>query len=522
MAWVELYELYGERLYRFAYRLTGSSHDASDLVQETFTRALPRLDRLDPEQVNLEAYLITTAKNVYLKGAKRGRRLELTAEPPEPDAPVPVDVDPEVAALLTVQQEDVRRANARLAPRQRLALALRELEGKSYAEIGVVVGLSENAVAQLISRARARLRAELRLGEVDVESAPERCRRYLAMLSPYLDGQLKDPEREEVEHHLRTCPRCKGAFLLFQETGATYRAIILPVAFLAALQNRVGDALAASGYSQGQQTGVLAHLPRRGEVRHGVIAAAAVAALAVLSIGAAVAAVVMTRDEGSRAAVPAATRTALDGSAGSSPSPVISAGQSEDSPTAAPFVPPSGEETSPAGGASATGGGGGGGARRPAQGNASSAQPPAVLAVSAATAATAANSPATSTGAGSPPGAGVSPPPRAGGPAPPEPGVRPPGAGTAPPSSPSPSPAPSAPAPPSPAPSPPLRPRRPRPRPRPRRLRPRRRRPRRPRRRRLRRRRRRAHLPQTRILRRIRLRRLTLLRLRPRVCRTWW
>src|SRR5215467_13806025 len=48
-AWEDVYRLHGERLYRFAYRLTGNPHDAADLVQETLVRALPRLERVRGE-----------------------------------------------------------------------------------------------------------------------------------------------------------------------------------------------------------------------------------------------------------------------------------------------------------------------------------------------------------------------------------------------------------------------------------------------------------------------------------------
>ncbi|HEX2304357.1 MAG TPA: sigma factor, partial [Gaiella sp.] len=47
-AWEELYAEYQPRLRAFGYRLTGNAHDADDLAQETFVRALPALDRLDP------------------------------------------------------------------------------------------------------------------------------------------------------------------------------------------------------------------------------------------------------------------------------------------------------------------------------------------------------------------------------------------------------------------------------------------------------------------------------------------
>src|SRR6188508_2536320 len=44
-AWEELYAEYQPRLRAFAFRLAGNVHDADDLVQETFVRAVPRLDR---------------------------------------------------------------------------------------------------------------------------------------------------------------------------------------------------------------------------------------------------------------------------------------------------------------------------------------------------------------------------------------------------------------------------------------------------------------------------------------------
>src|SRR5262252_5368867 len=118
-AWEELYEEYAPRLRPFAYRLTGNRHDADDLVQETFVRALPRLDRLDPETVDIGAYLFTTLRNLFLKSVERGRRTEPTADVPEPDAPAPIEDDPVRSTMLRRQQEELRVANARLATRQR-------------------------------------------------------------------------------------------------------------------------------------------------------------------------------------------------------------------------------------------------------------------------------------------------------------------------------------------------------------------------------------------------------------------
>ena len=228
-AWAELYDEYAPRLRPFAYRLTGNRHDADDLVQETFVRALPRLDRLDPRTVQLGPYLFTTLRNLFFKSVERGRRAQPVADVPEPSVPAPIEDDPERSALLRRQQEEVRSANARLDPRQRLVLALRELEDRSYAEIGVVVGLNENAVAQLISRARESLRTELRLAQVEPSRLPDACRRFLPLLSLHLDGRLRGPQLEQTLAHLESCERCQDALASMREAQRRYR--VLPPLF---------------------------------------------------------------------------------------------------------------------------------------------------------------------------------------------------------------------------------------------------------------------------------------------------
>jgi len=259
-AWAELYQTYEGRLYGFAYRLTGNPHDAADLAQETFVRALPRLDRLPPERADIAAYLFATTKNLFLKGIERQKRAQPVEEVPEPDEPGAIEDDPQRAALLRRQQAEVRLANARLAPRQRLVLALRELEDKSYAEIGELVGLNENAVAQLISRARESLREELRLVQVDRSKLPEECQRLLPALSAHLDGQLRGEKRERTLAHLEGCESCQAALADMREASRRYRAVVPPLVGLAALRERVGDALAASGYWEPSKHGLLSAL----------------------------------------------------------------------------------------------------------------------------------------------------------------------------------------------------------------------------------------------------------------------
>ena len=277
-AWEELYAEYGPRLRAFAYRLTGNPHDADDLVQETFVRALPRLDRIDPETVQLGPYLFTTLRNTFLKRVEREQRQRPMEVVPEPDEPQPIEDDPERRTLLTSQQDEVRLANAKLAPRQRLVLALRELEDKSYAEIGVIVGLNENAVAQLISRARESLRVELRLAQIDPDRIPEECRGYLPLLSRHLDGQLREPKLGETLAHLEGCAYCQDALDSMREAGRRYRALPFLFGDDDAYAKRIDAELTSAGYWGG---------PRRRLPLAALLAAAALLALGLAGAGSA-------------------------------------------------------------------------------------------------------------------------------------------------------------------------------------------------------------------------------------------
>jgi RNA polymerase sigma factor (sigma-70 family) len=249
-----VYALYGDRLYKYAYHLAGNPHDAADLVQETFVRVLPKLDSLDPETLDLGAYLFATQRNLFLKQVERTKRQQPVDEIPEPSGPRPIEDDPQRSTLLADQQERVRRANAALAPRQRFVLALRELEDRSYAEIAELVGLKENAVAQLISRARLRLRDELRLVEVDRSKLPEECQALLPLLSSYLDGQLKGASAERTIAHVGSCEHCQKALTEMREASKLYRALV-PIPF-PELFGRIDDALASSGFWNPAASGV--------------------------------------------------------------------------------------------------------------------------------------------------------------------------------------------------------------------------------------------------------------------------
>jgi RNA polymerase sigma factor (sigma-70 family) len=238
-AFATLYERYESRAYNLAYRLSGSEDDAADATQEAFLNVMKRLPSLRDRELAFGSYVFTATRNACYDLMSKRKRAQPSDAIPESAAPIgsgaggmgldpgdPED-DPARKLLLESQQDEIRAANARLPERQREVLALRELEGLSYDEIAETMEMNRNSVAQLISRARIKLRDELRgtaLASIAVSSAD--CERALPLLAMRDDGQLEDGSADAawLDSHVTGCDTCKLSIEAMQEAGTSYRA----------------------------------------------------------------------------------------------------------------------------------------------------------------------------------------------------------------------------------------------------------------------------------------------------------
>jgi RNA polymerase sigma factor (sigma-70 family) len=229
-AFAELYDRHEQRVYGFCMRMLSTPHDAADATQETFVRMLARLPALQERDLHFVAYTLATARNVCYDMIRARRTVQPVAEQPQPRVPqaAHVEEDPERFALLAATREDVRAANAALPARQREVLALREVELLSYDEIGELMDLNRNAVAQLVSRARIKLGELLRGSALaSVGARTPDCERALPLLGALQDEQDCDPpsDLDWVRAHLAGCETCRLSLAAMQEAGASYRAI---------------------------------------------------------------------------------------------------------------------------------------------------------------------------------------------------------------------------------------------------------------------------------------------------------
>jgi RNA polymerase sigma factor (sigma-70 family) len=245
-SYAALYDRYAEQVYNYCLRLTGSPDDAADATQDAFVNVLRRLQDDDQPVLDFSSYLFAAARNESYALMRRRARTHPVDEPPElagtmvAAAAVDVETDPERAVLIQDSQEQVRQANAQLAPRHREVLALREVAGRSYDEIGRIMGISENAAAQLIWRARAKMKGALTAGAVaSVVAATDDCETAQLLLNRLHDDEpITDEEQEWLDEHLEECGSCRAAVGLIAEVGASYR-MWAPVAVLAAMKPEV-------------------------------------------------------------------------------------------------------------------------------------------------------------------------------------------------------------------------------------------------------------------------------------------
>src|SRR5436305_5313420 len=188
-----LYRRHVGDVYRYALAVMRNQADAEDVTQTTFLNAYRAFERGAPPE-KPHNWLIAIAHNVCRQRFRQSAR-----------RPVEVAFDEDIGADLVTHDdaptgEYILRGLSHLAFNQRAALVMRELEGRSYAEIGEILELSPSAVETWICRARRALREQL-------ESSLT-CGDAELSISRQLDGMLNRREKGALRAHLRECREC--------------------------------------------------------------------------------------------------------------------------------------------------------------------------------------------------------------------------------------------------------------------------------------------------------------------------
>jgi RNA polymerase sigma-70 factor (ECF subfamily) len=154
------FERHRPRLFGIAYRMLGSRADAEDVLQDAYLR----WHRGAPGELQSpEAWLVTTVTRLCidrLRAARTEREHYVGPWLPEPligDAAAPADARAELSSSLSIAFLVVLE---QLEPDERAAFLLHEVFETDYAEIAEILGKSEAACRQIVSRARKRVRGQ--------------------------------------------------------------------------------------------------------------------------------------------------------------------------------------------------------------------------------------------------------------------------------------------------------------------------------------------------------------------------
>jgi RNA polymerase sigma-70 factor (ECF subfamily) len=146
--------------YNLARWLTGNDHDAEDVVQDAYLRAVKFFDGF--RGGDARPWLLTVVRHVCFDWLERNRAHQpLAVFDEELHSNQDDSLDPAQLLLKKQDSEMLRQALSELPVEFREVLVLRELEGLSYKEIGAVTKLPPGTIMSRLARARERLRQDL-------------------------------------------------------------------------------------------------------------------------------------------------------------------------------------------------------------------------------------------------------------------------------------------------------------------------------------------------------------------------
>ena len=165
---LSVFEQNRRRLWGIAYRMLGSRADAEDMVQEAWLRwqRAPQAEIRSPQ-----AWLVTAVTRLCINRLRQARAERDAYIGPWLPEPLVAEVSPgadEAAELASDLSVAFLALLERLAPEERAAFLLHEVFDSDYDDIAQILGKSEAACRQIVSRARKRVRA----GQARVQVSP--------------------------------------------------------------------------------------------------------------------------------------------------------------------------------------------------------------------------------------------------------------------------------------------------------------------------------------------------------------
>lgn len=152
------------KLFSVAYRLMGNAQAAEDMVQETFLKLWMQRDKIERID-NPEAYSITVLRRLFYDRMRTGHLQEVDQDVGSLQVTSSQNISRQLEAADEYQR--VRQLISHLPEPQGRIMLMRDVEDRSFEEISIETGFSEVNVRSILSRARKKIREQIKAMRYD-------------------------------------------------------------------------------------------------------------------------------------------------------------------------------------------------------------------------------------------------------------------------------------------------------------------------------------------------------------------
>jgi len=152
-----LVDMYSKKVFNMAYQFSGSYQEAEDLTQDIFLKLYHQLGKYDFEK-NFTAWLLTLVKNYMIDAYRRTRWEKRQRDDFDKHLQAVSGTDnPETGLQEGENKKILWQGLNQLSPDVRMAVVLKEIQGKKYEEVADIMRLPIGTVKSRINRGRLQL-----------------------------------------------------------------------------------------------------------------------------------------------------------------------------------------------------------------------------------------------------------------------------------------------------------------------------------------------------------------------------
>lgn len=152
------------KLFSVAYRLMSNAQAAEDMVQETFLKLWMQRDKMEKVD-NPEAYSITVLRRIFYDKMRAGHLQEVDKDVGSLQVSSSQNISKQLEEADEYQR--VRLLITHLPEPQARIMLMRDIEDRSFDEISTKTGLTEVNIRSILSRARKKIREQIKAMRYD-------------------------------------------------------------------------------------------------------------------------------------------------------------------------------------------------------------------------------------------------------------------------------------------------------------------------------------------------------------------